>query len=439
MIQNLPEKSRLIFLMLFTVLLIINPLQAQTPSIKKNIVKITARFPDKSETSGFGFIFHERNDSLFIVSSLKVFISAYGELVEHLTIHYHNSQQTTTAKPLAYWSMSSFALVGTKKPSAFRWDDNYHSVRYLDERDLVWLIGRYGSWNDASRENIGQIARSDYKETHIDLPTDEVGSTGAVVVFNDCIAGMVINDQGNYVTALNINMIEAFLYDYFSIRIDQELEKPYHLPYIMWGVNGGLPLTLNDKTNGMKYFPNYGVFLDVGIMTHLSLRIQKEFSKFISYSYQIWENEYQFQNIYHPLTFILQANVRPTTFEAANAFLFLGYSTASHDPQVKLNGGPWKSLNRHPEFHDKYSEKFSSYSVGFGGDGFITDRFIFGFEVSLQYNTTKYLFLNPLDPFAKNKHNDWLIHLKFRTGIVAGNKKPHHKFLRQQPQNPFYF
>ncbi|MBD3287526.1 hypothetical protein GF337_01870 [candidate division KSB1 bacterium] len=409
------------------------------PSIKKNIVKITARFPDNSEATGFGFIFHERNDSLFIVSSLNVFISGYGELVEQLTIHYYNTAQTTTAKPLSFWSMSNFALVGTSKPPGFQWDENYHSVHYLNENEIVWLIGRYGKWNDASREYIGQIASSDYKEMHIDLPTDDVGSTGAVAVFDDRIAGMVINDQGNYVTVLNINMIEKMLYDYFSIRIDQELEKPYHVPYIICGVNGGLPFALNDKTRGMKFFPHYGLFFDLGITNHLSLRVQKEFSKFVSYSYQIWDNEYQFQNNYHPLTFILQVNVRPTTFEAANSFLFLGYSTASHNPQVKLNGGPWKSLNQYPEFNDTYSEKFNSYSIGLGGDGFLSDHLIFGFELSLQYNTSKYLFLNPLDPFANNKHNDWLIQLKFRTGVVIGNRKPHHKFLIPEPQNPFYF
>jgi hypothetical protein len=423
----------LLLFLLLQVLFYSIPVNAQT--IKDNVVKITARYPDNSKNTCFGFIFGEKDDSLYIVTSADMLISDYQEFVESVDIEYYQRNYTSNAKPVYLFHDETCLLLQAEKPEEFIWNDLFCSSTFLESNDIVWIVGRYGNWNDYSREFIGQVVSAHIKEIIIDLKARTAGAPGAPVIADDCIAGMVINDEGNQVTAVDIELIRIYVCDYLDIPSEQEFEQPYYIPYLIAGTNAGIPMF----TKGIKYpsTNNYGIFLETSFLPYIAFRFQGVRSNIVSYPYSVWDSTYRFRNNCKLYSLSLLVIGEPDKFENSNAYLSLGYASIHHNPELQVNNNNWTSLKNINEFNNEYKQKYSAFLIGFGANGFLTEWLILGFDLSLQYHLNKYLYIDPLEPFADNKRNDWMLQLKFQAGIVLGNKEPKLKFLKPEKRNPF--
>jgi hypothetical protein len=435
--MKLKVQSPFIFsgLLLLHFFLSIHPVSGQT--IKDNAVKVTARYPDRSEAVGFGIIFGEKDDTLYFVTTLKILVSDYTEMADSIFIEFHQKNYKLPATPFGIEEEKGFMILRAHKPVDFQWNNDFCSSAHMEINNIVWIIGREGDWNDAERKYSGQIVDFKGYEIDIDVPTQETGILGAPIILNDCIAGIIVFDEGNHVTAIDIDYFVKYLGYYLGYDDEKEAEKPYHPPYLIIGADYGLPFF----SAGMKYPDTHtgGFYLETGLTPHLSLRIARNYTNIFSHTYTVWDNTYQFRNHITSYSFSMLFVVQPADFEASNGYVFLGYSVTKHHPELRLNNTNRMSLRDYDEFHQSYKDYFGSISAGFGANGFVTKRILFGFELSFEYYLNKYLHIDPLEPFKNDKNNDLLICLKFNTGIVLGNKEPEYKILKPKRINPFKF
>ena len=212
-LNNAINSLKVIFILLF---IKTSLLHAQT--FKDNIVKLTAIYADNSEFTCFGFIYASKNellkndltknDFLYIVTVPD--ISQQGENIDIIKVEYFNSQSITPAIIVKELSNETFLLLITTKPENFRWNEKFCYATYIETGNRVGIIGRFNQWNDFDAQTTGTVL-SEGAEFTIDIPTQNPGTNGAPVIFNDCIAGISINDQGNQITAIEYNTLKSNL------------------------------------------------------------------------------------------------------------------------------------------------------------------------------------------------------------------------------------
>ena len=77
-----PVQSVLLYLLCF----LLNLISLHAQHITESVIRVRVQYPDRSESTSFGFILGEKNDSLYIVTVSNIYISEFEELAEKIII-----------------------------------------------------------------------------------------------------------------------------------------------------------------------------------------------------------------------------------------------------------------------------------------------------------------------------------------------------------------
>jgi S1-C subfamily serine protease/tetratricopeptide (TPR) repeat protein len=179
-------------------------------SLRDNVVQIVAERPDGSQ-DGFGFIVGERDKHLYIVTANHV-VRGVGPdaTASRVMIRYFRDKETAyEAKLLGVSSRThDLAVLVAPRQVWLQWHRaSSRSEKSVQRGTPVWFIGRGGSWyipTEAGRLNSVTL---DFR-IRVDGLHVKVGSSGAPLLSENGIIGMVLRDEGDVSEAIDIDIIE---------------------------------------------------------------------------------------------------------------------------------------------------------------------------------------------------------------------------------------
>jgi hypothetical protein len=397
-------------------------------SIRQNAVKITSTFEDNSRNTAFGFVFSEDGDFLNIVTVFDVIMSGFHEIARKTTIYFYDGYSTSDFELIKFIAELNLALIRIEKPANYNWYPYCKSVAAA-KNDIVWILGRYAEWNDPIEEYVGQVSEVSGKEIRVDFSHSKIGILGAPLIDEGKIAGFVVNDQGFQATVLPIRRIQLHVYYWLNLKWkDYALRLPY---FILGGSSGIMYPITNSSGGGTILPPNYNsLFFELGIYRNFSICFQGSSNEIASGKARVFEQIFQSRNRFITYTLLLQLSEKSRFFDKGYGNGFLGYSFGHQSPELKVNEDHWKRLKDIEGFNFEYPENIHSLILGASSNIIFSNHLMVGFECGFRYITSKYISINPLEPFKENKRNDWTIYIKLRFGLVLGNRKIVYKHLR---------
>lgn len=433
--MTIQEKSLRLRLIIVVSLLWVCPIYASAQEsffppdpIKQNAVKIISIFEDNSTNTAFGFVFSEDSHFLNIVTVSEIITSRLNEKARKTTIYFYDGYFTSDIKSTRSIPELNLALIKIIKPENYNWNPNFRSV-VAAENDIVWILGRYGEWNDPTEEYVGQVSEANGEEIRIDFPHSRIGILGAPLIDEGKIAGFVVNDQGFQTTVLPIRLIQSKVYSWLDLKWE---DYPLNLPYFILGGSTGIIFPITNPSGGGKLWPpNYNsLFFEVGIFRNFSICFQASSNEVASGKVRVFDQIFRSRNNFTTYTFLLQLSEKSRFFDRGYNNGFLGYSFGRQNPELKVNDEQWNSLMNIEDFSFEYPENIHSIILGASSNKIFLNHLMVGFEFGFRYTTSKYISINPLEPFKKNKTNDWLTYIKLRFGFILGNKKIVYTHLR---------
>ena len=208
------------FLYLFS-----TPLQAQQGSIpltnlveklKKNVIRITAVFPDGPDEHGFGFVTGEKDGKLYLVTAGHVVHGADGEKAKSIQVEVFNNLSSFIAEEVRWFEPDDLSLLVLDAIPGYQWEKNCLG-KDPQEFDKVRFIGKAREWVSPGEGEVISL-----KPNHIEFTITTVapGTSGAPLVGKNGIIGMVIKDAEDSSYAIPISRIRALIggasYPYFS-------------------------------------------------------------------------------------------------------------------------------------------------------------------------------------------------------------------------------
>ncbi len=211
---------------LFFTILITSFSHAQTErarSLLKNVVRITAFTNDTEQFYGFGFITGEKNDKFFICTAAHV----VEEANERVEVRFHDDHLDYTGKVIRLFINDDIALVEVDKPVSFKWSPNCLGSASVD--DYVAFIGRDRDWYVPTQPALGVISRHNNNLIEFDIKSVRVGTSGAPLIHQTGIIGMIIEDDPSQAIAVDLDRLRAKLSEYsyfFKLKKDNANELP---------------------------------------------------------------------------------------------------------------------------------------------------------------------------------------------------------------------
>jgi Trypsin-like peptidase domain/PEGA domain len=201
--------------------------QAQTEkqelslTLRANVVRI------ESHSNGFGFIVGERNGLLYIVTARHVVAGSQenpdstNSKIAKITF-YSEQENVYDAKILRSDSTHDLALLSVSSPQGFQWQRTCLAAPGSAVRGShVWFVGRNATWYVPVEPGAVTSERPGI-DSRIQLEHLEVrpGSSGAPLISNVGIVGMIQNDSPDDTRALTIDFIRSAM---------QEWNDPWNL------------------------------------------------------------------------------------------------------------------------------------------------------------------------------------------------------------------
>jgi len=208
------------FLYLFS-----TPLQAQQGSpafinlvekLKKNVISITAVFPDGHEENGFGFVTGEKDGKLYLVTAGHVVHRKGGGKAKTIQVKVSNSFRPVFAEEESWFEADDLSLLFMYAIPGYQWEKNCLG-KDPAAYDKVRFIGKEKEWVSPGE---GEVISLKPDRILFTISTVAPGTSGAPLVGENGIIGMVIEDANSSSVALPISRIRALIgganYPYFS-------------------------------------------------------------------------------------------------------------------------------------------------------------------------------------------------------------------------------
>ncbi len=185
--------------------------------IKNNVIKLTANFPDGIQPeSGFGFVVGKRQGTLYVATAKHV-VMQIEESIPATSVtatFYHARGKPIPIKDVTVLNIKrddlDLALLEIRKPIGFKLKSSYFSSRKVKRGDDVWFIGREGKWRVPAREGrVSENPKSDGK-INFEISTVKSGTSGAPLVTENGIVGLIIKDHQYDAIAISLEIIEEF-------------------------------------------------------------------------------------------------------------------------------------------------------------------------------------------------------------------------------------
>ncbi len=192
-----------------------NPCEHRCEGLKKNVLKISTLFTNGVEENGFGFVVGQRGSALFVATANHV-VDADNPKVRAQEIKvgfFGRKGRMETAKRLQLSSINEdLALLEVKCPEGYSWKRDFVS-KNVERNTKVSFIGRGDRWTVPTTNQNGVINSGEdvNHEITIDITSVFPGSSGAPVVSEKGIVGMLISDNQTEAKALYIGRIKEIV------------------------------------------------------------------------------------------------------------------------------------------------------------------------------------------------------------------------------------
>ncbi|WP_245549991.1 SUMF1/EgtB/PvdO family nonheme iron enzyme [Haliscomenobacter hydrossis] len=196
-----------------------DPITSLAETLKTNVVAISASI-DGVEERGFGFITAEQNGQLYIATAAHVVKGYFQDKVaDRIRVKFFNDSNWIEAKCIHYWKNEDLALLESPRPIALQWQPNCIDLNTGTSRKVrfIGINGGEPRWVDPGLD--GNIFSDDEFKLEFSINTIRPGTSGAPLLTERGIVGMITQDEGAISVALKLTQIKYL----FST-----LEQPYY-------------------------------------------------------------------------------------------------------------------------------------------------------------------------------------------------------------------
>lgn len=218
-----PRSKHLHVLMVFLLLSICTQAQDQiirvTEALKPNVVAIQTTFADGSSENGFGFITGEKNGQLYLVTAGHVLHGREAQTPKKIQVRFFSTLRSYPAEEENWFEADDLSLLTLPKPATVQWKpafahynpQNYQTVRF---------VGKNQDWISPGTGEIFRLSKDRIEFTMYSL---EPGSSGAPLIGDKGIIGLILQDERASSVALHLARIRELIGDarfpYFSAEL----------------------------------------------------------------------------------------------------------------------------------------------------------------------------------------------------------------------------
>lgn len=192
---------------------------AIAPVVKEllaNVVAVSVKFEDASEERGFGFITGEKDGQLYLVTAGHVVHGRLPKKPVEIQVRFNSSLSKFSAKEESWFEADDLSLLTLTKPLRLQWQRKFAHF-YPQTNQRIRVIGKNGEWVSASG---GEIFRINDGRIDFTLSSMEPGTSGAPLITEKGIVGLVLADGRTSSVALDLSRIRMLIgdarYSYFT-------------------------------------------------------------------------------------------------------------------------------------------------------------------------------------------------------------------------------
>ena len=186
--------------------------------LRNNVVKITAKRESGESAHGFGFVVGKHQNQLYIVTANHVVRSNRpGGASKSVKVKFFSDPGRSFEAILLetfYGKPQDFAVIQVPAPANFLWESKallpLESFNAGLRGKKVWFIGRSGKWYIPTIPGSINSEKPDlHSIIHVDMVSVRVGTSGAPLITENGIIGMIIQDEIGSARAVSIAAIKV--------------------------------------------------------------------------------------------------------------------------------------------------------------------------------------------------------------------------------------
>ena len=204
------------FLLIFFLVNSINLLGQNeiSEALLDNVVAIKTNFSDNFSKNGFGFVVGEKDGRLFIATAGHVVFDVDNDKFGEVYVRFRKDDKPYKIKKIQKHNEEvDIALIELNEyPKQYRWKkDCMASSVHLN--DNLSFIGRDGEWYVSPKNPPGTVYKLENDFIYFDITTIEIGCSGAPLLNEEGLVGIVTEDSGNKSKATSIQKAKEFFND----------------------------------------------------------------------------------------------------------------------------------------------------------------------------------------------------------------------------------
>lgn len=192
--------------------------------LKPNVVGVKATFADGSDQSGFGFITGEEDGKLYLATAAHVVHGLdIGNLPKNIKVKFLSDTKWIEANLILNWEEEDLALLELNKPGFVKWRNDCFDFapKSLQKTRFIGVNGNEPKWVYPGSGEIFDL--SDPQKIHFTIGTIRPGSSGAPLIGEKGILGLILEDDSGTSTALRISRIKELFsrsgqHSYFGVK-----------------------------------------------------------------------------------------------------------------------------------------------------------------------------------------------------------------------------
>jgi hypothetical protein len=187
-----------------------------TLDLRRNVVRISARWENDAMRDGFGFVVGERDSYLYIVTADHVVRGAeLNEIDRGPSVEFYGDRGTPHKAELLGPRLGPFegdiAVLKVQNPVGVSWRRDALNVNTLKRGMPVWFIGLARDWFVPVQPGVVNSVEP-YGTFIAEGLRIAVGTSGAPLISETGIAGIIVEDSGSFTRASPIELVErAFI------------------------------------------------------------------------------------------------------------------------------------------------------------------------------------------------------------------------------------
>ncbi|MCX6142374.1 MAG: serine protease [Ignavibacteriales bacterium] len=393
----------------------------------QNIVKIRTTFSNRTLQDGFGFVIGERDNCLYVATALHVVVNEDPSIGRvNSMVSFYQSPGGESALVTMTDDRLDLALMKIAKPSWYEWR-LWCQPEQAQIYDDVRIIGHAGQWTTDYQQSKGMVVQIHGNTIEADFAGLQPGCSGGPLMKGKSVVGMVLEDAGTRISAVDIGAILRRAYECLEVDPNEEFDLPFLAAggsvHFVAGASAGQPF---------PYPLGYALFAECMVIPRLSMCATGAYDR-LAAELNVNNQDREFQNLISSYGLSLKYYINFWNFgrtadpNRSPGYLRFGVSRIKHNPQIRFDRGAWMNLQDGQGQELSYSK--SGYAFEFGiGTGWKGSTLEFGMDVVFIYST-EHLAVDLLKPY-EGTENHFAARVGLYLGYLVRNAEPTTKVLR---------